>query len=314
MINGAGAIKQYDLLGFSIAAVDDVAELASFPQPGCKMPILAFERHGGGQCTTALVTAARLGLRCYYAGILGDNELSAFTRSILRREGVQFSETIIDPQASPYHSIVLVDRGSGERTILHAGEGVTRVRPEDIGEEMIAASRVLFVDHLSPQAVLHACRIACRLGVPIVADLERIPDPTLLEAIALIDHLIVPMRLAKELTGQDDPTLAVTQLAMQSRACTAVTHGARGCWFIAGDDAGGVHHQPAFKVQVKDTTGCGDVFHGAYAAALVFGMPVVVAIHFASAAAALKAIRLGGQQGIPDRAAIEHFLDGGEKP
>ena len=83
--------RTYDLVGFGIAAVDDLVQLAKFPEPDTKVPISLMERHGGGQCTTALVAAARQGLKCTYAGLLGRNELSDFTRAALQRERVEIS-------------------------------------------------------------------------------------------------------------------------------------------------------------------------------------------------------------------------------
>jgi sulfofructose kinase len=121
-----------------------------------------------------------------------------------------------------------------------------------------------------------------------------------------VDHLIIPLRLAREVTGCIDPEEAVKELARSGRACTAATDGSRGCWFTAGN--GDVVHQPSFPVEVVDTTGCGDVFHGAYAAAIVRGMPPDEAIQYAAAVAAVKATHRGGQVGIPDRVAVEKFL------
>ena len=85
-----------------------------------------------------------------------------------------------------------------------------------------------------------------------------------------------------------------------------MTCGAAGSWYR--DEAGPPRHQPAFPVSVVDTTGCGDVFHGAYAAALARGLDLAARVRFAAAAAALKATRAGGQAGIPTRAATEAFL------
>jgi sulfofructose kinase len=86
-----------------------------------------------------------------------------------------------------------------------------------------------------------------------------------------------------------------------------VTCGAEGSWFVSAEQLR-AHHVPAFAVEVTDTTGCGDVFHGAYAAALAKGMVVEERIRFASAAAALKATKHGGQQGIPSAVVVERFL------
>ncbi len=67
-------------------------------------------------------------------------------------------------------------------------------------------------------------------------------------------------------------------------------------------------HQPAIPVEAVDTTGCGDVFHGGYAAALAHGWDIPTALRFAATAAGLKATQGGGQAGIPTRAAVEAHM------
>ncbi len=299
--------KVYDLYGFGIAAVDDLIEIAHFPQPGTKAEVLGRRRQGGGLCATALVAAARMGAKCMYGGFLGRNELSDFTRAVLHNEGIGTPEDIPYPDAEPFHSTILVDRATGERTILYSREKVVAPWARDVRADLIAASRALFVDHFAPEATAHACKIARRFGIPVIADIENVNEAGVREVVALADHLIIPIRLAIELTGAGDIESVVFALSQQ-RACTAVTDGARGCWYLEGGKDMRVRHQPAFTVEVVDTTGCGDVFHGAYAAALLSGSAIPDAIRFAAAAAAIKATQLGGQQGIPDRAAVEFLL------
>jgi sulfofructose kinase len=298
--------RDYDLVGFGIAAVDDIVQLARFPDRDTKVPITSIERHGGGQCTTALVAASRQGLRCAYAGVLGDDDLSGFTRETLRREHVEVFQMRDDPEVRPYYSIVLVDSSTGERTLLFSGSGVRGPAPEEISEDLIARSHMLFVDQLGPAGTLCACRLARKWGTQVIADFERADDGQLREAMLMTDHLIVPFRLAREITGYCDAVAAVTELARPGRACTAVTDGRNGCWFVA--DGIGVTHQASLPVEVVDTTGCGDVFHGAYAAAILLQATPANAIRYAAAAAALKATRRGAQAGIPARAAVEAFL------
>jgi len=298
--------KAIDLFGFGIAAVDDLLEIPYFPPQGGKIEVVSRRRQGGGLCTTALVAASRLGLKCMYGGFLGNNELSEFTRATLRDEGVGCTEEIAYPEAEPFHSTILVDRKTGERTIFYSRENVVEPNPRNVRADLIAESRALFVDHLGPQGTIQACKVARNHGIPIIADIENVNESGVREVINLTDHLIVSIRLALELTGCDDTESTVISLA-QDRVCTVLTDGARGCWFVEGKEMR-VRHQPAFEVDVVDTTGCGDVFHGAYAAALLTGSPPPEAIRFAAAAAALKATRPGGQLGIPDRAAVERFL------
>jgi sulfofructose kinase len=297
--------KQFDVCGFGIAAVDDVVELDRFPAPDTKVPVLSIERHGGGQCTTALVAAARLGLKCAYAGLLGRNEHSQFTLSLLEQEGIEYQAEIRYPEAGPYYSIVLLDRSTGERTLLYSSSHVRPPAPGDIDESLIAGSRALLVDQLGPAGTLQACRHAQRWRVPVIADFEQTSDEDLREAMTLVDHLILPARVAEELTGRRDPAEAVQSMAATKRACTAVTDGRKGCWFVAGDAK--VRHQPAFEVEVVDTLGCGDVFHGAYAAGIVSSMSPESAIRYAAAAAALKATRKGAQSA-PDHQEVETLL------
>src|SRR4029077_18637111 len=109
-----------------------------------------------------------------------------------------------------------------------------------------------------------------------------------------------------ELTGESRAGRAATKLAGQGRAFVIVTCGEGGVWCAARDEA--ARHFPAFAIEAVDTTGCGDVFHGAYAAALAKGVKLEERIRFASAAAALKATRHGGQEGIPTRTVVEKFL------
>jgi sugar/nucleoside kinase (ribokinase family) len=142
----------------------------------------------------------------------------------------------------------------------------------------------------------------------VIADFEYISSPLFTELQALVDHLILPADFAAQLSGQADPRAAAQALWGTGRDLVAVTCGASGAWWIGRDAPDQPQHQPAFPVHVVDTTGCGDVFHGAYAAALTRGLPVEERMCYAAAAAALKATKPGGQAGIPTRAEVEAFL------
>ena len=68
---------------------------------------------------------------------------------------------------------------------------------------------------------------------------------------------------------------------------------------------------PAFKVDVVDTTGAGDVFHGAFIYGLLQGWDIEYTAKFSSAVSAIKCTRLGGRAGIPNLATVERFLEDG---
>ena len=87
-----------------------------------------------------------------------------------------------------------------------------------------------------------------------------------------------------------------------------MTADGHGYWWVE-QGRSQIQHRPALKVDVVDTTGCGDVFHGAYAAELARGSSIEHALAIANVAAGLKATRPGGRQGIPNRADVEARLN-----
>lgn len=301
-------MKRWDVLGFGAVAVDDLIYLDRFPQADEKMLMRGKTRDGGGLAGTALVTASRLGATAAWAGVVGFDELSLWTLDAFTKAHVDTSPVIRFGAARPIHSIVLVERAGGTRTILYSFDGVQQLTPDEVSADMIAEARVVFLDHTIGELSTHILALAREAGVPVVADLERL-DSGVAESLREAGHLIVGRKFATEATGEKDPASAVRALAALRRdlPLTAVTSNGQGYWWAEGGESE-IHHRPALAVEVVDTTGCGDVFHGAYAAELARGVPLVRALATANVAAGLKATQLGGRQGIPSRADVEARL------
>jgi len=298
--------KHWDILGLGAVAVDDLIYVDHYPPADSKIRAQARQRQGGGLTGTALVTASRLGVKPAYFGILGDNELSRYTRQELEREGVDCSMVRIQEGAEPFHSTIIVVQPTAQRTVLSWAKGVIPIQPVDLADELIAQCRVLFIDHTVVEAALRAIELAHRHSIPVVADIEAERHPRVTDLVSQIDHLILGVNFAQQFTGKEKPEDMVQALSAGGRTCSVVTAGDRGCWYA--EDEGKVNHFPAFQVQAVDTTGCGDVFHGAYAAGLAQGMPIEKIIEIASATAALKATQPGGRSGIPHWPAVQDFL------
>ena len=298
----------FDILGLGCAAVDDLCYVEHFPGPDANTPVLRRERQCGGLTATALVAAARLGAACAYAGSLGDDDLSHFVEDALRRAGVDIRSVVRRAAARPVYSVIVVDETAGTRNIFYDLQGAVGADAEQPAEEVVRAARVLFVDYLGLDGVMRAARIARAAGIPVVADMDGDVTPRLREVVALVDHLILSRAFAQKLTGLADPARSAAALWAAERRVVIVTEGERGCWYLEPGSPAEPVHCPAFRVPVVDTTGCGDVFHGAYAAALAQGAALADRVAFASAAAALKAMRRGGQSGVPTRATVEEFL------
>lgn len=298
----------YDVLGLGCVAVDDLLYVANYPQPESKERVLRHARQCGGLTATALVAAARLGARCAFAGFLGDDTDSRFVIDSLEREGIDFRHCIRQPQARPIHSTIIVDETQRTRTIFFNLQGSLGASADSPAADVIRATRVLYVDHYGIEGMTRAARIARAAGISVVGDLERNEWPGFDELLALVDHLLVPRSFAAKATGCADPAAAATRLWRDDRQAVVVTCGEEGCWFVDSSDPRTPRHQPAYPVEVVDTTGCGDVFHGAYAAGLAQGLDMPERVRLAAATAAIKATHHGGQAGIPTRALVEAFL------
>ncbi|HEY9592939.1 MAG TPA: PfkB family carbohydrate kinase, partial [Spirochaetia bacterium] len=266
------------------------------------------ERHAGGLTGTALVAARRMGRACHYAGTLGSDELSRFIVDGFAAEGVSTRHLVRRDGTHPFHSTILVDTQTRTRTILFDARNVVGADPQLPPEEVIRSARVLFVDHVGLPGMVRAARIARAAGIPVVADIERDVGELFPVFLGLVDHLILPFDFASKVSGATDAVGIVRALWTEGRKAVVVTRSEEGSWYTSADEPGTVFHQPAFIVDAVDTNGCGDVFHGVYAASLAEGMPMERRVRFAAAVAALKATHSGGQKGIPLRPEADGFF------
>ncbi len=297
----------YDVLGLGCATVDDLLYVDQFPAPDVKTRVLRSERQGGGLTATALVAASRLGARCAYAAVLGHDEYSQFVAHNLQRENVDLSHIVWSKGARPIHSTIVVDTQRHTRNIFFEISGAVGAHDELPHEDVIRASHVLFLDHYGTTGGIRAAQIARAASIPVVADLERENVPRFDELLSLVDHLVISQAFAMRYTSTHSPAEAALALWNKNRQVVVVTCGAQGCWSLEADELQ-VRHHVAFAVETVETTGCGDVFHGAYAASLARGCKLDERVRFASAAAALKATKHGAQSGIPTRGQVDDFL------
>lgn len=295
-----------NLIGFGAVAVDDLVFLETFPEPDTKTQVVRRSRAPGGLAGTALVAAARLGAHPAYFGVFDDSELSCFSLQEFSKAGVQTHLCSKLPGAGPLYSTIIIDQSTGGRTILFSVDKFHLPSIQEIRDEKFIECEMIFIDTFSLSILPLVCQIAERLSIPIIADVEHTDILEYKKEFGLIDYLILNKKLAQKMTGQSHPSAILHALESVKRKVSVITAGPDGCWFKEKDKP--IFFLPAFKVETVDTTGCGDVFHGAFAAAILEGTSIVNAIIQASAAAALKATKPGGQTGIPSKKELHDFL------
>lgn len=281
------------LVGGGAAAVDQVLFVDGDLGDG-KGRVLRSERHFGGNIATALVAAARTGVSCAFLGYLPDAAVEPALIEHLRSENVDLSRARMTATTRAIRSTVLVGP-DGQRFIAY-DDDVTMGLPEDLDLDLVRSARVLIIDGYGLSAGIRAAAAAREAGVAVVADIERATDSGIGELFDLADHLVLTRAVALAWTGAESPADAVDALWRAGRSAVVVTSGAQGCWYRTSEDGpnGIVRHEAAPSVVVVDTTGCGDVFHGIYAASLSRGHEVARCVAEATHAAAECATHPGG--------------------
>ncbi|GAA1310324.1 permease [Planotetraspora silvatica] len=293
-----------DIVGLGCVAVDDFLYTESPAVAGEKARVIGRRRQIGGLTALALQAAARLGSTCSFEGLLGSHDEWAFVDEELAELGVTTSFAPRREDVHPVLSTIAV-APSGERTIFF--DDSSPAGPDDTPDlSRVGECAVLLLDgHGVPGAIV-AAEFARNRGIPIVADCETIQHPRSRELLDLVDHLILPAAFAMAVTGTSSPSDAAEGLGGPERTLAAVTDGANGLFHSAGGDP--ARHMPAFPVEAIDTTGCGDVFHGAYASAIARGVAPLDSLRFASAAAAVLSTRRGGPERLPNREEVDELL------
>ena len=287
----------YDVVGLGCACLDFLGIVPQLPDQDEQVWMSDSTQQGGGMVSTALVTLSRLGVSTAFAGKVGNDTAGRVVKEEFDQFGVDSSHLIMEPGASTPVSMILVDESTGQRTIMAGGSAVTMSAAE-VPAALVAAARYLHLDNTNRQAALAAARIAREAGVSVVLDADTVSPPDDLEALLRsTDYLIASRVFADELTGRTDPAEAATALAGYGSSVTVVTLGEEGSYTLA---EGRSFHTPAFPVEVVDTTGAGDVYHGAFIFGLLQEWRLEKTAKFASAVAAMSCTRLGGRAGIPD--------------
>ncbi len=284
-----------DVVGLGQNATDRVMVVSKFPALGGKERVLSVSQQAGGQVATALVTCQRLGLRTRYIGRIGDDAAGSFQLASLRRKGVDLKELRVVRGARTLFSTIIVDQATGERTIFWDRDARLTVRPDEVRPEAITTARTLHLDGCDLRAALVAARLARQAGVTVVADLDTVYK-NVEKLFPYIDYLIASTHFLPAVTGEADPFRVLAFMAREyGIRAPGMTLGRDGALVLLG---GRFHYSPGFVVETVDTTGAGDVFHGAVIYGLHRGWEMDRVLDFSNAMAGLNCTAIGARGGI----------------
>lgn len=293
---------------------DLVLRCSQLPIPGQTVRGHGFQSLPGGKGANQAVAAARLGASVNFIGCVGDDEFGRNARQVFAEEGIATQHLHSVAGVGTGIAMIMVDDAGQNCIALAAGANAAlSMAHVDAASAVIEAAGLLICQLECPLAVVqHGIALAHAAGVPVLlnpAPMQALPP----ELLAQVDVLVPNETEAAALIGLPpgaafDAAAAAVRLRELGPTTVIVTLGAHGVQ-LASD--GISVHLDAPVVQAVDTTGAGDTFIGAYAAAWCEGASLTAAIEYAQQAAAISVTKAGALAAMPRRSDLALPIQGG---
>lgn len=298
-------LEKVQVVGLGQACVDYLGRAPCYPPENGKVELLDLRMQCGGPASTALVTLARFGVHTSFLGSISDDYFGNKIVQNLKDQGVDISFLKVTPGLTSQFAFIAISK-EGQRTIFWHRGSAPPISASEVDLSPFVNAKILHIDGLMVEACIEASRQAKSRGITVVMDAGTMREGSK-ELVSLVDVLIASETFAKPLVGEGaDPKTVLKVLRDLGPRHVVITLGHKGSVGLNDD---GLYEQPAFRVNAVDTTGAGDVYHGAYIYALLQGETMANCMRFASAAAALKCKQIGAQTGIPTLEQVKELIE-----
>ena len=295
------------IIGIDYPCMDMGILCDEIPEDGGWSPIRQSSLMGGGKIPNALVAAARLGAQAGLAGTVASDRYGVKCREDLKFNGVS-TEQLLERPGTTGLCICISDMATEGKRCIESVAQYERMKPSELVEEYFADADMLLLYEMDETAVAAAKMVHRHKGLVLVDGDEY--DERTQKNLELIDVLIMSEYYYRVLFGEGENfEVCLRNLCRLGPAVAIVTLGEQGC---AGVGPDGFFRLPAFcGNRIMDTTGAGDVFHGAFAYFYCAGLSAEDSARHASAVSYIKCSRLGGRTAVPTRKGVEYFLETG---
>lgn len=296
---GGSDHRSFDILGIGMSMIDSIQVVDEFPSASgvTESPIATLM--GGGPVPTALCAASMLGVRAGIIDQIGDDWCSELILKDFERFGVDCRYLHRQEARTSTYGSVMVRRSDGERHIVFTRGTFDELSVSQLPVKDLEVCPILHLNGRHWDCACEAARLVKAGGGRVSFDggANRY-ESRFIPLLAEVDILIVARDFAERLSNSGDREKQMAALGQWDAEIVGITDGEKGSWFLPR--GGREFHQPAFAVSpVVDTTGCGDVFHGAFLASLSQGGSWRECAAFASAAAACNVSAPGGRGNLP---------------
>lgn len=294
------------IVGIGACVMDTLVTVPNFPKEDSKLRALSSKAAGGGPTATGLVAAQKLGEQTAYIGVLSDDNGGVFLLQDFERYGVDTAYVDILSGYRSFTSVIWLAKDTATRTLVFDKGDLPPLRLKESQKQAIAGSQILMIDGNEMDAAEEGCKLARQNGTKVLYDCGGLYEGVE-RLLKLTDVCIPSEEFALGHTGCDSIEAAAARLYELYRPeVVVITCGKEGGIIYDGNE---LVKYPAFLVDAVDTNGSGDVFHGAFAAAMVKGYSYMNCCLFASATSAIKCTGVGARESVPDETAVYKFLE-----
>lgn len=293
------------IVGIGACVMDTLLSISTFPKEDTKVRANASKTAGGGPVATGLVAASKLGVKTGYIGVLTDDNGGVFLKKDFEKYNVDTSNIEIKSGYRSFASTLLLCSDTASRTCVFDKGNIPPLSLNNGQKKAVADAALLMVDGNEMSAAVDAAYIAKENGVPVLYDCGGLYDGVE-NLLKLTDIMIPSEEFSLGHTGCSSVEDAAKKLyEMYSPKVVVITQGKRGGIMYDGKD---IYNYPIYPAEVVDSNGSGDVFHGAFAAAVVKGYDYLKCCHFSSAVSAIKCTGVGARESVPDFERVKLFL------
>ena len=293
------------IVGIGANVFDTLYNVPTYPTEDTKMRATASKTAGGGPVATGLVAAQKLGEETAYIGVLSDDNGGKFLKEDFEKYGVKTNLIDIKSGYRSFASVLWLCADTATRTCVFDKGDLPPLSLNDEQKQAIRDAEILMVDGNEMSAAVEAAKIARESGTKVLYDCGGLYEGVA-RLLAVTDIMIPSEEFALGHTGEKTAEDAARKLyEIYNPQVVVITQGKRGGILFDGEK---IISYPIYPANVVDSNGSGDVFHGAFAAAIAKGYCFEKACHFSSAVSAIKCTGVGARESVPSFETTKEYL------
>ena len=293
------------IVGIGACVMDTLINVPYYPKEDTKLRATSSKPAGGGPVATGIVAAQKLGVDTAYIGVLSDDNGGNFLKKDFEKYGVNTDLINIISGYRSFTSVIWLSADTTSRTCVFDKGDLPPLKLDDKQVAAIKSAQLLMVDGNEMDAAVEAAKIARENGVKVLYDCGGLYEGVA-RLLAHTDIMIPSEEFALGHTGCTTAEDAAKKLyELYNPEVIVITQGKRGGILFDGKN---IVSYPIYPAEVVDSNGSGDVFHGAFAAAVIKGYDYEKCCHFSSAVSGLKCTGIGARESVPNFETVKKYM------